>query len=49
MEVATVFSEAMDVGHYTVTFDGSNLPSGVYVYRLDVNDFTATKKMILMK
>jgi hypothetical protein len=39
----------MDVGRHAVTFDGSNLPSGVYVYRLDVNDFTATKKMMLMK
>ncbi len=48
-EVATVLRETMDVGRYAITFDSSNLPSGVYVYRLDVNDFSATKKMVLMK
>ncbi|MBU1935944.1 T9SS type A sorting domain-containing protein, partial [bacterium] len=31
------------------TFTAKDLPSGVYIYRLDVNDFTATKKMVLMK
>ncbi len=49
MAVAKVLSRMMDVGRYAVTFDGSNLPSSVYVYRLDVNDFSATKKMVLMK
>jgi len=37
------------VGTYTVTFDGSNLPTGIYYYRLSVNGFSATQKMILMK
>lgn len=48
-EVAQIVDRMMDVGRYTVTFDGSNLPSGVYVYRLEVNDFSSTRKMMLMK
>lgn len=49
MVVAKVLSRMMDVGRYAITFDGSNLPSGVYIYRLEVNDFSSTKKMMLMK
>ena len=37
------------VGKYTVTFDGSQLPSGIYFYRLNVNGFTASNKMMLLK
>ncbi|MCK9424990.1 MAG: T9SS type A sorting domain-containing protein [Ignavibacteriaceae bacterium] len=34
---------------YTVQFDVSALASGMYVYRLRVNDYTSTKKMMLVK
>ena len=36
-------------GTHQITFDGSNLPSGIYVYRLQAGDLTASGKMILMK
>ncbi|HQY52737.1 MAG TPA: T9SS type A sorting domain-containing protein, partial [Ignavibacteria bacterium] len=36
-------------GYYSVSFNGSNLSSGNYFYRLSAADFTATKKMILLK
>jgi hypothetical protein len=48
-EVATLVNEQLAPGTYTVDFDATNLPSGVYFYRLTTNDFTATKKLILLK
>jgi flagellar hook assembly protein FlgD len=48
-EVATLDSEKLQPGTYEVTFDGSNLPSGTYFYRLNVGEFTDTKRMILIK
>jgi len=36
-------------GTHQITFDGSGLPSGIYVYRLTAGDFTASGKMVLMK
>ncbi|MFH1010444.1 MAG: T9SS type A sorting domain-containing protein, partial [bacterium] len=48
-EVATLVSAKMSAGHYTASFAASDLPSGIYVYRLEVNDFTAQKKMVLLK
>jgi hypothetical protein len=32
-----------------VTFDGSNLPSGIYFYQFKTNNFIETKKLILLK
>ncbi len=37
------------VGRYSVEFDATNLPSGVYYYELRAGDYTQTKKMILIK
>jgi hypothetical protein len=48
-EVATLVSKEMAAGRYTVAFAATDLPSGVYVYRLEVNNFTAQKKMVLLK
>jgi hypothetical protein len=39
----------MDAGVHEVKFDGSNLASGVYFYRLQAGDFVATKRLLLMK
>lgn len=48
-EVATLVNERRDAGRYTITFDGSELASGVYIYQLRVNDFVAVKKLLLLK
>ncbi len=48
-EVATLVNERQSPGTYTVQFDASNLPSGVYFYTLRVGNFVATKKMVLLK
>ncbi|TKJ37936.1 hypothetical protein CEE37_13305 [candidate division LCP-89 bacterium B3_LCP] len=38
-----------DVGVYEVMFDGSDLSSGVYLYRLNTDEFADTGKMLLLK
>jgi hypothetical protein len=48
-EVATLVNESQPAGVYSVTFDGSKLPSGIYVYRIETNGFTAAHKMVLLK
>jgi len=48
-EVATLVNEQKPAGNYEVKFDASNLASGVYVYRLNAGDFTASQKMLLLK
>lgn len=36
-------------GYYSVNFDGNDIPSGMYFYRIKANDFIATRKMLLLK
>jgi hypothetical protein len=48
-EIITLVNEQLNPGTYEATFDGSNLPSGIYFYRLTAGDFTSTKKLILLK
>jgi hypothetical protein len=48
-EVATLVSEEKPFGNYEVLFDGKDLPSSVYFYRLQAGSFTETKKLVLMK
>ncbi|MBT8390927.1 MAG: T9SS type A sorting domain-containing protein, partial [Ignavibacteria bacterium] len=48
-EVSLLINEQKQAGRYEVSFDASNLSSGVYIYKMSVNDFVSTRKMILMK
>ncbi len=48
-KVATLVNKKQTPGKYSVKFDASNLSSGIYFYTLRAGEFTATKKMILMK
>ncbi|MGB5287331.1 MAG: T9SS type A sorting domain-containing protein, partial [Ignavibacteriaceae bacterium] len=48
-EVATLVNEEKAAGEYEIEFDGKGLSSGMYYYKLTVNDFSQTKKMILLR
>ncbi len=48
-EVQTLVDEVQPAGTHSITFDGTGLPSGIYLYRLQAGDFTMTKKMVLLK
>jgi hypothetical protein len=48
-KVAMLINSQMKAGKYEIEFDGRNLASGVYFYRLQAGDFVETKKMILLK
>ncbi len=48
-EVATLVNANQAQGTYQVTFDASNLSSGVYFYTLKAGNYTVTKKMMLLK
>ena len=47
--VATLVEGTVTQGHHNVQFDATNLPSGIYVYRMETNGFTAQQKMMLIK
>ncbi|OGU61756.1 MAG: hypothetical protein A2V66_05260 [Ignavibacteria bacterium RBG_13_36_8] len=48
-EVATLLNREMSSGTYDVNFNATNFSSGVYFYTVTINNFTATKKMMLIK
>ena len=48
-EVATLVNEAMNPGSYTIQWNASKIPSGVYLYRLEAGTSTETKKLMLLK
>ena len=48
-EVMSLVNDVMTAGRHEVTFNGSNLNSGTYFYRLQSGNFVETKKMLLVK
>jgi hypothetical protein len=48
-EVATVVNTTQKAGRYEVNFNAIKLSSGVYVYRIEAGNFTASKKLMLLK
>lgn len=48
-EVAVLIDEVKSEGSYSVNFNANNLPSGIYIYSLRVNDFVQNNKMTLLK
>jgi len=48
--VATLAQGLRSAGRYSVVFDGRNLASGIYIYRLTTDKgFSQSKKMMLIK
>lgn len=48
-KVKTLVNELQPPDNYKVRFDASNLPSGIYYYRIQVGGFSQQKKMLLIK
>jgi hypothetical protein len=48
-EIAKLVNENKPAGNYIVDFDASNLSSGIYFYKLEVNGFKDVKKMTVLK
>ncbi len=48
-ENQTLVNEQLQPGTYEVTFDGSNIPSGIYFYKLEIENYIETKKMLMVK
>jgi hypothetical protein len=48
-EIKTLVNQYQSSGSYVVQFDASELPSGVYIYKLTSGNFSAVKKMLLTK
>jgi hypothetical protein len=48
-QVTVLVNDHVEAGFHEVEFDGSDLASGVYLYRLTAGHFTETRKMLLLK
>jgi hypothetical protein len=48
-EVAVLVNEVKQAGTYSISFNASALPSGVYFYKLTSGSFAQTKRMVLIK
>jgi len=48
-EVTSLVNEEKPAGIYEIEFDGRNLASGIYIYKLSVNNYSDSKKLILLK
>ncbi len=48
-EIETLVNERKPRGNYSIDFNSSKLPSGIYFYRLTAGSYTSTKKMVILK
>jgi sugar lactone lactonase YvrE len=48
-EIKTLVNKSQLAGTYEITFDGSDMPSGVYFYRLETGAFSDSRQMVLIK
>ncbi len=48
-ELRILLNEEMNAGQHNITFNAKDLPSGIYFYRISAGNYSATKKMVLLK
>ena len=48
-EITTLINQPQQAGEYNIKLDAANLQSGIYFYKLSAGEYTAFKKMILIK
>jgi hypothetical protein len=48
-ELMTLIDQVYNPGHYLVRFNGESLPSGIYIYRIQMNGLEQVRKMTLIK
>jgi len=48
-EVSVLMNAEQPAGVYKTEFNGKNLVSGIYIYKLTAGNFTASKKMMILK
>jgi hypothetical protein len=48
-EMAVLVNDVKEAGNYIIDFNASDLPGGAYFYKLSAGDFTAVRKMVLVK
>jgi len=48
-KIITLLNEEIIPGYYEVPFNGSNLSSGIYFYKLSTPNYSETKSMVLLK
>ena len=47
--VELIVDEYQTAGEYAYSFDATNLPAGIYIYKLQVGDYSSVKRMTLVK
>lgn len=48
-EISVLVNEKQSAGNYEVEFDASELTTGVYLYKLQINGYTSVKRMTVLK
>jgi len=48
-EIKNIVNEYQKAGYYSYNFNGSNLASGIYFYRIEAGSFVSVKRMVLIK
>ncbi|MBM4167521.1 MAG: T9SS type A sorting domain-containing protein, partial [Ignavibacteria bacterium] len=48
-EIVSLVNKQMETGEHRVEWNAENVPSGMYFYRLTANNFSETKKLLLLK